>query len=350
MFQALYQLYKTHNNSLRIPLEDFSTESFAGILKMHPKVLFAFCDLLGLPKEHFRISTQRFYNHNLLNCFVDLVLENENTICFIENKVGSSEGFEQLKRYSEVLDKDYARHNKHLCYCTKDNDQKNQKGEYNSYNFKQLRWYEVAKVLREFEKDLPIVKDYLEFLEIHKMAQDNTIRIENLLTLENMKKTVDIMLFYINQSKQDFSSKFGLIKGNINYDWAQLNDYNRFAARSINILSATGKDCYSEILYSIQFEKSKLNVQLYVNNKHEQFVQFKEYVSSNKDFKFNESEWGIRVFQEEDLGKFLNNEGGDKLIKEWFVNSFEKFQDFIFKSEEKLNWNEKFIKRLKKEL
>ena len=82
----------------------------------------------------------------------------------------------------------------------------------------------------------------MKFLERHKMAQDNTMRIENIFALENLKKTVDVMLFYIDQSKQDFASKFGIVKGNFNYQWAELDKSNRFAKYALNpLFSEKGK-------------------------------------------------------------------------------------------------------------
>src|SRR5690606_23934065 len=102
----------------------FNTECFAGILKMHPEVLISFIKWIKLPPGNYSVNTQ--LNYPLVddrNCIVDMVLENESTICFIENKVNSNEGWEQLNRYSKVLDQKTDKKT-HLLYCTKKVDPK----------------------------------------------------------------------------------------------------------------------------------------------------------------------------------------------------------------------------------
>lgn len=344
MFQELYTLYRTRNQSDRVPLEDFNTEAFSGILNMHGEVLVAFADFLGLPEGTYRVSTQGFYSHELSNCYVDMVLEAEDVVCFIENKVGSSEGYEQLNRYVQVLKRDYPNHKKYMVYCTKDSDPKDQLGKDDSYHFRQVRWYEIAKELLAYKAQLPLVNDYLKFLDKHKMTQDNTIRVENLLTIENLQKTVEIMLFYIEQSVNDFQSMFGTDSGNHNFNWHQLKQHNRFSVQSTNVLeSASNKP--SEILYSVEFEHTKLNVQLFLGTGHEKAGRFKE-LAKTRDFEYWESEWGSALCLTQDLGIYLNNEQADKLVKSWFAESFKKFREFILDTPD-MNWKENFVERLK---
>jgi hypothetical protein len=200
-------------------------------------------------------------------------------------------------------------------------------------------------MLRKHEEEIPLIKDYLNFLEHHKMAQDNTIRVENLLTSENMKKTVDIMLFYINQSQNDFTSKFGCEPNNLNFDWHQLIKFNRFSNYSENPLTSE-KGIYSEILYSIEFSKSQLNTQIFLSNGHEQESIFENYAKHNSEFKYCRNEHGFSIYLREDLGKYINDENSDKLIKGWFENAFLKFKDLILSSTN-LKWNEGIINKLK---
>jgi len=105
MLLDLIKLYKKQGESKRTPLEDFNTECFAGILKMYPDIKKAFIySFLKLPKDNYRVLTQ--VRKNLLNrenCIIDLVLESNGHTCFIENKVESKEGWEQLE-YAENAD------------------------------------------------------------------------------------------------------------------------------------------------------------------------------------------------------------------------------------------------------
>ena len=125
MINNLFKLYL--RNTSKTPLEDFTTEAFAGILKYDPIIKNEFIRVfLKIPQGEYQIKTQVKYDlENDMNCIVDLVFENEDIICFIENKVNSKEGYRQLERYSKVLDI-YNLENKktYLRYCTKYYDNK----------------------------------------------------------------------------------------------------------------------------------------------------------------------------------------------------------------------------------
>ena len=142
MFDSLLQLYKT--NTYKTPLEDFNTECFAGILNMYPKIKNDFIfNFLSLPKDDYKILTQLKKDlEDYQNCIIDFTLIGNNNVCFIENKVNSREGDIQLFRYKLVLDNYYPNHKKHLFYCTKFSDPKNEDNEFKDYNFQ--KWQDMA--------------------------------------------------------------------------------------------------------------------------------------------------------------------------------------------------------------
>ncbi|MBU2973279.1 PD-(D/E)XK nuclease family protein [Zobellia sp. B3R18] len=337
MFNSLYKLYR--NNSIRHPLEDFNTESFAGILKMHPDICAAFCSgFLNLPEEEYSVDTQYFQSiPNDSNCFIDLVFIGDTNVCFVENKVESSEGDKQLERYVKALIKHHDGKGKYLRYCTKYSDPKdNIKGICKAnVDFSQFRWYEVANFLKTYQNE-PVVKLYLEFLKEHKMAQDNTLKSDNLIAMESMRKTIEIVEFHIENSKPEFTRRFGKVNYNKNFNWDQIRNHNRivYSVEKV-LLSKTGK--LSELLYGIEFDNLKMFTRVLVDKEHE---HYKTFVSLQHTSNFKMIEYDIgTVFQlEEDLGRFLNNVNADKEIQDWFTSSFEKLNDFISQNKQ-LSWN-----------
>ncbi|MDO1514348.1 hypothetical protein Q2T41_16965 [Maribacter confluentis] len=333
MFNSLYNLFR--NNSNKSPLEDFTTEGFANILKMYPEILSVFCvEFLELPEDNYSIETQ--YYQALIsgdtNCIVDMVFIGKQNVCFIENKVESSEGFKQLERYVSALHLHHSGKNMYLKYCTKYADPKTVENV--GVFFSQFRWYQIAKFLRSFEGN-PLVKSYLEFLNNYKMSQDNTLKSENLVAMENLSKTIEIAEFHIDNSKPQFIELFGYTSLNKNFNWDQIKAKNRICYYVDSALpSISGQ--WSEILYAIEFNNLKMIVQIYLDKNHESFNSINE-ITITGDFVKTEFDSGIAIQLKEDLGKYLNNSNADKEIQAWFVDSFKQLYSFI-ENHRELNW------------
>ena len=332
MFNNLYNLYR--NNSHKSPLEDFTTEGLANILKMYPKILNTFClEFLELPEDDYKVETQYYQalNSDDANCIVDLVLIGGQHICFIENKVESSEGFKQ--RYIAALKLHHGGKVMYLRYCTKYADPKTIEEE--DICFSQFRWYQIAKFLKPNEEN-PIIKSFLEFLNTYKMSQDNTLKSENLVAMENLRKTVEIAEFHIDNSKPYFIKLFGSTSLNKNFNWDQIKDKNRICYYADKVLaSESGK--WSEILFAIEFNNLKMVSQIYVDRNHESFKAFNS-LQMPEGLTKTEFDSGTAIQLKEDLGKYLNNANADKDIQDWFATSFEKLHVFI-KSNSELNWS-----------
>ena len=327
MFLDLINLYNKNSNSNKTPLEDFNTESFANILRLYEDVKSDFIyTFLNLPEDNYNIKTQfkRILPEDP-NCIIDLVFIGDKNVCFIENKVESSEGWEQLRRYGSALDIHYSELMKHLYYCTKYTDLKNEEGEYNRYNFKQFKWFEVAKFLKKYQKENPLINDYLKFLNNYKMAQDNTFKSENILSMENMLKTLEIAEFHIENCKGEFNKLFGSEKNVRSYNWNQLKTHNRICNWSLGVLSGG----YSEVLYCIELGNLKLRTQIYVSSNNSNFQKFKDLISDQSIIKTFDFGNGFCYYVNTDLGRFLNDENSDKKIKDWFINSFEIMKNLI---------------------
>ncbi|MAX70791.1 MAG: hypothetical protein CMC76_06760 [Flavobacteriaceae bacterium] len=337
MFNNLFKLYRT--STLKTPLEDFTTEGLAGILQLNEDICNDFClSFLNLPEDIYTVETQYFQaiSDDKPNCIVDLVIIGEKHVAFIENKVESSEGDEQLLRYKLALHQNQVEKEKYLFYCTKYADPKEPK-EFD-VNFNQFRWYEVAKFLRQY-KDVPLVQSYLEFLTSHKMSQDNTIKSEHLVAMENLLKTIEIVEFHIEKSKNTFELIFGRDKSDRNFHWAQIKNHNRIGYLKTNVLnSLSGK--WSEVLYAIHLESLKMITQIYVDSDHDAydaFVDLKGVEESGFSRTYFENK-GLSIKLEQDLGLYLNNEQSDKLIADWFSLSFNKIKVLIQQNNH-LQWN-----------
>lgn len=119
IFSRLLKLYRT--NSLKTPFEDFTTEILVGILSENPEILADFVNqVLGIDGSRFQITSQEhFILEGFKNCRVDIIIRSDNMLCFLENKIGSQEGNDQLLRYSRVLDEHHGQDVTYLRYCTK---------------------------------------------------------------------------------------------------------------------------------------------------------------------------------------------------------------------------------------
>lgn len=335
MFNGLINLYK--RGSTKTPLEDFTTEAFVGILKLEPEIKQAFIsDFLKLPDSDYTLKTQVRYDlPDDHNCIIDFVLEGDDVICFIENKVNSNEGHRQLERYSKVLnrflkDGDDGKETK-LFYCTKYYDPKDEI----THDFEQIRWFQIGKFLRQFS-DNNTVKDFLTFLKKYKMAQELTITAQDFVTFDNLQKTISLVNEYLDRVKPIFQEKFGKVgKIKDGRTTQQILIHNRLAFYFVNIL---GNNDYSEILYGFRFDEPKVSVSIYLSNRNEEYASFIEKMESpTEGFCFEKSDYGASIYMEKDISVFLNKESGDSDIAEWFKTTFDSFEK-LMKATTSLNW------------
>jgi len=336
MFNKLLRLYK--QNSKKTPLEDYTTEIFVGVLNSDLELKNYFCnDYLKLTSSNYKISTQKhYYLKNEPKCIVDIVIEGENDICFIENKVNSKEGYNQLERYSKVLDniKIEKKIETKLCYCTKKYDKK----KFTKHNFKQFKWHNIAMILSKFQKE-KLTQHFIHFLKTNDMANDMIIEATDLITFEKLSKTINLIQRNIQNVRTTFESKF-----NISYDGSkgkkmldQLNNFDRICITSENIVKDNG---YSEILYGFE-TNGKIVIQIYINSNNSYYKKFIEILKNienfNSNFKSEMFDHGSRIYLERNLGEFINDENSENEIKNWFEKGFEIMEDFI-KNEKNISW------------
>ncbi|MFC0604961.1 PD-(D/E)XK nuclease family protein [Winogradskyella pulchriflava] len=332
MFNNLYKLY-SNTNSNRTPLEDFTTECFAGVLQCNPAILADFVNLLKLDAGDYKVNTQVKYTlPNDPNCIVDMVLENETTICFIENKVNSKEGWEQLSRYVKVLDE--IDKETHLRYCTKHVDTKKE----NQHHFKQLRWYNISNLLEKKHSNNVMAMQYVHFLKQQQMAMDTSITTNTVITLKHFLNTYEAMNFHIQNALPEFKKAFPKTATKKQEKIPMLRRHDRIGIMLPNPLQ--DKSEHTEILYCIQFELCKLQTQIWVHKSHPQCNEIYERGKASGLFEYCQlDDFGLGLRNYKKLFHFIDSKNSDEDIKQWFEDSFGKIKQFI-KANPDLNWIE----------
>lgn len=332
MFYELFQLCKRHEGVGMTPIEDFTTEAFAGILRNNDVVRKIFFKHLDLPiNEPYKIETQEPYKLMLdNNCRIDIVIKVADIICFIENKVNSYEQNNQLERYCKVLDSFKGKKTK-LVYCTKYNDPKSIK----KHNFQHIRWYQIAKFLYP-QSDKPLVNSFIKFLKKYKMAQDLTLTISDFQLMDNFQHTLSIFRDHLDNAKADFDDLLiGDNKSNRPKLENEIKNYNRYIYQVKNILEG---DENSDFNYGFYFNKPSLYVGIYVgrsNKFYSNIISRKNILE--KEFEVIIKDSGVVINLEIALSTFLNDKLGDEKILAWFKNAFQTFH-FLFKSLKDIKW------------
>lgn len=339
MFNKLYNLYKNANKNT--PLEDFNTECFVGLLNNYSVILKAFTKYIGLKGDTYKILTQVTYPlQDNGYCKPDIVIRNENTICFIESKVDSTEGYKQLEKYSlalKLLD-NFQDENKHLIYCTKNYDPKSHLE--GKYQFRQKRWFEISHFLTQY-KELPMVSDYITFLEHQDMVFNPSITGDILITQKHLVHTLKISKYYLNIISEVFKNNFPNSELKINpHPKEQLYKWNRRVNLTTNIIPDSK---YTEMLFGILYDTSEFICQIYVERKIDKYDQLKglmeeklgdhnEFFIENHDKDTKGTSFAFKIA----IGNF-KGDNEEKEILEWFERAFVELGKFII-STSQLNW------------
>lgn len=333
LLNQLLKLYKKHRTNT--PLEDFTTEALVGVLNIEQEVKQAFIeDFLHLKIQDYHIKSQVKYSlKDDTDCIVDLVIEGENNICFIENKVNSNEGYRQIERYGKVLD-NYSKNGfqTSLIYCTKYPEKK----EYGLHNFKQIHWHQIAKFLKKYNSN-NLVQEFIIFLTTNDMALDTTMNTKNYLTIENIQNTLNILNSYLEKEKPVFEETFITeTKVSDGRTMSQILNHNRLIYYYKDIIANGG---WSEIKYGILLNEPSIYVGIYVDKSNYDFDNLREALNETKvPFEIHEYNKGISFLLKKSISRYLNDENGELEISEWYKNAFMRFASFI-REKNYLDWN-----------
>lgn len=324
------------------PLENFTTEIFAGILHSYVDIRKEFIQQLlkiQTNEDLEVVETQKFYKieGEDPNCIVDLVLSNKSKslVCFIENKVNAAEGFKQLERYNKVHKAYYPNQQaEYVYYCTK----------YYEEGKTSFTWSDIKNLLKKHML-YPQIKDFVEFLNIEIMPEveinDNELNIlaymKDVYALEEKLKTI------LNKLKISFEGLFKNVKIKaepIFYKKNRSAIVLEFQYLYGHIPAAFESNKFNALMAGFSFEKSTPTVIIWFWTA-PGVKQYEEVCTICKtlEFKYNQYPEGSEFVIDKDLEYFfeeaLLNEA--KLLV-WFRDIFEKIKNLITNNPQ-IHWN-----------
>ena len=332
IYNRLLELYKKNRASEKTPLEDFITEILVGVLENDNELLDSFVNnILEIEGTGFSIESQVKYNlDNDINCIIDIVVRNDENICFIENKVHSSEGERQLERYSKVLNEIHSFQGKNmfLRYCTKFYDPKN----IDNIDFLQYRWSNVYRFLEEYKSEL--IYEYLEFLRGEGMAGSGDFNYEDLITLKNIYKTLSKMDECLDEVKVILENTFNSKCENKSERTKQIKESQLYIARiknlneyRIEVGAGFDMDDEGEVL------SPTIIVYLFLENKSDIACKFKEYhkkyINNKIDIKDYSTDKNLYYVFEVPLINFFNSENQVTDIISWMSDKIIVLRDIL---------------------
>ncbi|WP_433745118.1 hypothetical protein [Falsibacillus pallidus] len=336
VFEQLLNLYT--REGLTVPLEDFTTEVLAGVLKSKPGMLDDFVHkMLNQRGTNWKVMTQVYYPlEDSLNCFVDMVFHNEDSIAFVENKVESHLHSRQLERYEEVLLKlrdEQFYQNVSLHYCTKRLEQVDDSFE---VEFGSFRWREVYEFFITYSED-SLVQAFLEFLErkgMMKKMELESFELEAMRSLPNLLQKLDGMLESI---RFEMEKRFGHVKSRDGKQISQITEHGRYA---ISISPAIG-DKNSDLTAGFSFEEEpSLIVQLWSNRRNVHSERLHRIIMENEELFdsiiLKEKGWGFRFSLP--LTRIFSEMDQYKAIQQWMTERLDSIESFMMETEE-LEWN-----------
>jgi hypothetical protein len=325
MLTRLLKLYSKVNSNT--PVEDFTTEVFASILETDEEILNIFIsEILDLNFDDFQIETQKNYTLNSgERAIIDIVLKSQNIICFIENKVESCEGLNQLDKYSKVLDSLPEYKERYLFYCTKYFDPK----EETRHRFRQFRWFNIAKIIKSSENNL--AKEFYNFLKSNNMTQRDEISTRDLFNLENIKETLNFLDSFLERIQPTFKEIFGKHASLDNT--SQMRRFNRYVFYKANVF---GSEKGNEIGVGFKFDNEpKAYIWIWTSASNSKAPRFNEYLTEFGDT-FDDYEKDYCSYSTE-LITFLGKENSLLELENWYRDKFLKLKSFIDQTKD-LEW------------
>ena len=268
-----------------------------------------------------------------------MVFENENTICFLENKVNSDEGYKQLEKYAKILLENVLKEKVYLRYCTKFIDTK-YRDDYKPLKenqFQQFRWADVYDFFNNYPNKDSLILAYLTYLEDNGMSKPADFKYEDLITLREISNTIQKMDEYFNFIESKFIKLFGLQPKKGLESVKQIPKHNRYAiwCKCEDSIILGG---YSEILLSFDFSLTNdysptLNFHFFVAKNHSNYENIKKDIEDNKErlkeIILEESEYGFAGYFYKPLSDFISSPNQFQDITKWFNDKMECWSNFM---------------------
>ncbi|HEY5327643.1 MAG TPA: PD-(D/E)XK nuclease family protein [Mucilaginibacter sp.] len=191
LFERIYRYKQSDKGHLRHSRENFLTEIFAHCLEFDVDFQKKFLKRISCDKEYnkFECKTQVYVNKFLIPD-VRIKLD-DHSIIFIECKVDSPQGKDQLNKYALFL-KDNKVNNKQLIFLTKWPEKTANNEDFLGENFKHIRWYDIFILLKDSSNE--ISKEFSKYLKEHKMNKSIIpFTTSDLTAIAKVKETMEKM-------------------------------------------------------------------------------------------------------------------------------------------------------------
>ncbi|MCH7612887.1 MAG: PD-(D/E)XK nuclease family protein [Candidatus Marinimicrobia bacterium] len=341
------KLLHTAASGDRIPTEDYFTEIFVHLMNEYQTILFDFVKSFNLTEiipDSYVLQTQVTFreirDHNCESrpdIYLELTNDDRKEIIFIESKIGSNEGENQLKRYAEQLDDLSDIYKRTLVFITRDYEPKNKitvmKDCKRKVSFVQLRWYEVYRFFKKYENEI-LIKEVIKFMEENNMNLSNQFTSIDILTLTNfprVRKMLDETMQGVVQEK------FKEVCGSISKDQVcltQLKYNNRYIYKSDQ---ENGMWCG----YGYWFDTGDINnypkveLILEISPSSEARAQvisvFKEIINMNSDkwegYKINDPKVWSSIRHSKNMREIVSEEDHINFIKQFFIDSIKELSN-----------------------
>jgi hypothetical protein len=198
LFSTLLRLQVSSHGT---PTEDYLTELFAYALQEYPAIMDDFLKLVKIKKaKDSDTSLRTQYRFPKLKghereSVPDMILFLSDHTVIIENKVGSTEGYQQLKRYAEHLNA-LKETKRTLVFITRDYEPKEKekitRDCTEEINYIELRWHHIFRLLKPYAKDASI-QQILIFMSDKSLASNNRFSPMDIAAMSNFGRVRNML-------------------------------------------------------------------------------------------------------------------------------------------------------------
>jgi hypothetical protein len=185
-----------------ISLEDFHTEVSAHVMKSLPAETLHWLREIGATSmkacDDFIVTTQEelsaleFHaSGSRPDIAIRLAKNGEREIIYIESKIGSAEGYQQLTRYLDHLEK-RPETRKALVFITRGYEPKEIQPRV-GITFVQTRWSHFYRTFNQITPRPELLSELLKFMKEHNMSQSNKFTAIDLLAIRNFRDAQKLM-------------------------------------------------------------------------------------------------------------------------------------------------------------
>ena len=238
LFKKLQPLYCADRH------EDIHTEIVAQVLKNSDELTLAWLRSIGVTtKEKARvdINPQKTFaklseheTDSRPDITIRIVADGTEELIFVESKLGSTQGYDQLLRYADHLaevkqSRSLAKAS--LVYITRDFEAV--KDPRPGVIFKVMRWYEFYRILKAHVNGDGLAKELKLFMEENRMSLGNQFRSTDLVALENFFSAKALMDETLDGEVSEKASKIFQAFYRVEVNYRGLRDRQRYTAYSL---------------------------------------------------------------------------------------------------------------------